>query len=272
MRYEVAIDAEFELRPRRADWKVGDPPEPIDIWFQGRRFLWHPGSETTYPILTTPAANSDDWHDDQLAVARFLSALSATHMWGLRAAARWEGTMVPREEFDTPTWTEPRGAFHIHRVTPELVVPIDDGDRLRCLGLMREARNSNSAALRLLTYWKVIEVCVEGDERKLNDWVNVNVRQLEEPWARDAGVPRKEIRQKDWFGYFKEARVAAAHAIPRGSEPFTIDPDDPTIRNRLQIDGHKIQLLAVRAVIEKWEQPVIENDPPAELLGQNIPW
>ena len=271
MRYEVAVDAEFELRPRRRDWKIGDPPEAIDIWFQGRRFLWHQGTKTTYPIVTTPATDTDDWHDDQLAVARFLSALSATHLWGLRAEARWEGTMVPRQEFDTPTWTDPRNPHYFHQVAPELIVPTDDEEQMRCLALMREARNSNSEALKLLTYWKVIEVCLGRDYHQVAEWINAQVRALEEPWARDAEVSTRQIRQTDWPGLFTRARNAAAHAIPR-DDSSPIDPDDPTVRDRLRGEGSKIRLLAVRAVLERWPKPVIENDPPDELLGRNIPW
>lgn len=156
--------------------------------------------------MTTPATNSDEWHDDQLGVARFLSALSATHMWGLRAFARWEGAMVPREEFDSPTWTERRGPSVFHQVAPELVVPIDDADRLRCLALMREARNSNGEALTFLTYWKVIELCIGRNDTEIAQWIERQIRDLAEPWARDGEMSTQEIRKFDWFAYFKRSR------------------------------------------------------------------
>lgn len=206
MRYEVAVDAEFELRPRRRGWKIGDPSEPVDVWFHGRRFLWHSGTPETYPIVTAPAMDSGEWHDDQLAVARFLSALSATHMWGLRASARWEGAMVPREEFDRPTWTEHRGPNLFHQVGPELVVPTDDADRLRCLALMREARNSNSEALTFLSCWKVIELCIGRNDTEIAQWIKRQIRDLAEPGARDGEMSTREIRRFDWFAYFKRSR------------------------------------------------------------------
>lgn len=99
-RYEIAVDSEFELRPRRRDWSLTDPPEPVDVWFQGRRFIWHPGNDRNCAIVTTIASDGDDFTTEAEATERFLSALSRTHLWGLRLFAITPGPTVPRDEFD----------------------------------------------------------------------------------------------------------------------------------------------------------------------------
>lgn len=109
MRYEIAIDAEFELRPRRRDWRLADPLEPVATWFQKRRFVWHPGKAEYCPIVTTPY-EGDDFTQESEATERFLSALSRTETWGLYTTTVGIGTGhgSPQDEFATPTWKQPR--------------------------------------------------------------------------------------------------------------------------------------------------------------------
>lgn len=266
MRFEIAVEAEFELRPRRANWRLGDPAEPVDVWFQKRRFLWHPGDAENYPIVTTPYED-DDFTEESVATQRFLSALSRTYDWGLYVSVVGfgEGHGTPQSEFDPPTWKEPRRYGRLmHRVAPELVVPEGDTDLMLCLGLLREGRNSHSAALSFLSYWKVIEVVIGRNERDQRRWISKNAKVLRDAWDPDPSKPRR-----DWFEHFNKARTRAAHAIPRkGVAPS--DPDDTRVRDLLTADVSKIHLLAVRAVHERWgDHPVWENDPPEELLGRN---
>lgn len=101
---------------------------------------------------------------------RFLSALSRTHLWGLCLSAITPGHTVPGDEFDRPTWIQPRRPHFFHKVDPELVVPEDEGDLLMCLALLREGTNSRSPALALLSYFKVIEVVIGRNKRKLMKW------------------------------------------------------------------------------------------------------
>lgn len=267
MRYEIAADAEFELHPRRQDWRLGDALEPVDVWFQKRRFLWHPGDTQYCPIVTTPY-EGDGLSEVSMATERFLSALSRTHDWGLYVSAVGfgEGHGTPRNEFDPPTWKQPRrqGGL-VHRVAPELVVPEEDADLMLCLGLLREGRNARSVALAFLSYWKVIEVAVGRDESRQMRWISKNAKALRQSWDPNGTHP-----SRDWFDYFNRARIQAAHAIPKkGVIPS--DPDDTTVRRSLAADEWKVHQLAIRAVHEKWgPHPVWENDPPTNLLGQNV--
>lgn len=267
MRYEIAVDAEFELCPRRKGWQLGDPLEPVATWFQKRRFVWHPGDAEYCPIVTTPCEGGD-FTEESEATERFLSALSRTHTWGLYASTVGIGTGhgSPQDEFATPTWKHPRryGGL-IHRVAPELVVVEDDPDLMLCLALLREGRNSHSVALAFLSYWKVIEVAIGRDENTRMRWIRRNAKALRKSWESTSSE-----RPHDWFEHLNKARIRAAHAIPRkGVTPS--DPDDTRIRGALAGDTSKVHLLAVRALHDRWgEHPVWENDPPGDLLGQNI--
>lgn len=267
MRYEIAVNAEFELRPRRNDWRLGDPLEPVGVWFQKRRFLWHPGDAEYCPIVTT-SYEGDDFTEESIATERFLSALSRTHDWGLylSTVGFGDGHGTPQDEFDAPTWKQPRRYGRLmHRVAPELVVPEEDADLRLCLGLLREGRNSQSVALTFLSYWKVIEVVIGRSERNQMRWISKNARAVLESWDRDLPNP-----PRDWFAHLNRARLRAAHAIPRkGVTP--VDPDNTRLRNALGADVSKVHLLAVRAMHERWgPSPVWENDPPDELLGKNV--
>jgi hypothetical protein len=269
MRYEIAVDAEFDLSPRRQGWRLGDALETVDVWFQKRRFLWHPGDAENCPIVTTPY-EGDDFTEESVATERFLSALSRTHPWGLYLAgvAFGEGHGTDRDEFDVPTWKQPRRYGRlVHRVAPELVVPEDDTDLMLCLGLLREGRNAHSVALTYLSYWKVMEVVVGNDESVQDKWISKQAKVLRGSWDPDPSKPRT-----DWAHRLRKSRIQAAHAIPR-KDLVPTDPDDTRLRDALRGDASKVHLLAVRAMHERWgDHPVVESDPPEELLGQNIPY
>lgn len=128
--YEVAVDASFDLAPRRRDWKLGDPREPVEVWFQRRKFTWHPGDEETYAVVTTAIADPSDYEAERLATERFLSALTYD---SLAATVLFES--ATGFERDTPVIKQPRRPAHLHRVAPELVVGNSDPDLAKCLAL-----------------------------------------------------------------------------------------------------------------------------------------
>ena len=195
-------------------------------------------------------------------MARFLSALAYENYSSAVVIA--EGATGGRGELDPPVLRQPRRPSLIRRVPPEIVSPFDSELAL-CLALMREAASSRSPALTFLSYWKTVEVAV--GKSRFKKWVTDTCLDLQEAWTHDGGDgPR------DWFAYLNESRIAAAHALPHGDDPFAVDPDDPAVRRRLREDVAKISLLARRAVEEIWPRPVADNDPPEELLGRNELW
>lgn len=256
-RYEVVVDASFELGPRRSGWRLGEPLEPVDVWFQGRKFTWHPGDHETYPVITTLIEDDSNYQAERLATERLLSALTFDNK---SAIVLHEGATSHKREGDAAVLRQPRRPALIHRVAPELAVD-RDSDLAICLALFREANSTKSFALSFLSFWKAIEVAI-GRER-FRPWVEENAAILEEAWLRGGAQP-----QEDWFAYLNESRIAAAHAVPNGDDAFQIDPDDPDVRQRLAADSSKVRILAMRAVEERWPRPVTEIDPPDELLGK----
>jgi hypothetical protein len=214
-RYEVAVDTLLELR-RYQDFppadrlrRLGESREPMSIWFERRRFTWHPGSEDNLPVVTVPLRDPDNFDQERFALERFLSALSYAFGYGITvysAAASGNKT-----EYDPPFLQQPRLKGTIFPAPDELVVT-NDQELSLCLGLIREGMSSNSKALQFLSYWKVVEVAV--GETRFRDWVG---RMAHELWRGEA-----QRSPKEWFDYLNETRIAAAHAIRESLGGFAI--------------------------------------------------
>jgi hypothetical protein len=80
-RYEVALETSLEPTPP-GGWKLGPDGkfvrtrEPVQIWFQGRRFTWHPGTASVLPVITVMIRDADDYSAERRATNRLLSAVS----------------------------------------------------------------------------------------------------------------------------------------------------------------------------------------------------
>jgi hypothetical protein len=196
------------------------PQEPVQIWFRGRRFTWHPGTETILPIVTVMIRDADNYSAERLATNRLLSAIAYSTGMPIREVTSTASGF--KKEGDPPLLRQPRGGVVAMRVGPQVVVVEEDYDLLKCLALYREG--AGSGALAFLSYWKVIEVAV-GRER-FNHWVKNNAAELGRGWSQERSEPDRTPDQ--WFEHFRQSRNAAAHAVPRDTEDLDIDPDDST--------------------------------------------
>jgi hypothetical protein len=269
-RYEVALETSLEPTPpggwRQApDGKFVRPQEPVKIWFQSRRFTWHPGTETILPVITVMIPDADDYSAERLATNRFLSAVA--YETGMPIREVTSSASGFKKEDDPPLLQQPRAGVVGTRVGPEIVVD-DDPDLLKCLALCREGQTAGSDALAFLSYWKAVEVAV--GERGFRAWMMENSAVLGPRWSREQSEP--ERTPEGWFEHLRQSRVAAAHAVPREPGHLRIDPDDPDLFPRLAIDANRMRILARRAIEGRWPKPVRSIDPPADMLGRGAEW
>lgn len=229
--------------------------------FQSRRFTWHPGTETTLAVITVMIHDADDYSEERLGTNRLLSAIAYQAGVSIREVISTASGF--KEEDDPPLLKQPRAGVFGMRLGPEVVVD-DDPDLLKCLALCREGQAAGSDALAFPSFWKVVEVAV--GEEGFRTWMIENAAEVGTRWSQERAEPERTA--EEWFNHLRESRVAAAHAVPRGPGALQIDPDDPELFPRLAIDVDRMQLLAHRAIEERWPRPVRFLDPPADMLGQ----
>lgn len=256
-RYEVALDTRLALVPPTRPETVA----PVVIWFDGRRFTWHPATAEYFAVLTVDVENPDDSLAAEEAVQRLLSALSFQTDVPIRSLG---GDLVRRPE-SSPPMRYPRDVTIRFRSGYEIVMESDPKLRM-CLALMREAMTSVSIAQKFLGYWKVIEL-VAG-QKTLPTWVNKQrdrLRGLHGPEYRpDLGV--------NWYAHLYESRNAAAHAVPSKRGALQHDPDDSSLEHRLSSDIGIVSLLARYAIETSWPDAVLQRDFPGDALSKGAQW
>ena len=289
MRYEVALvtNLAFHTRPDFAP-AIHDLPHPetVVIEFEGRRFVWHVvppleldtqeqsgvlpharrllaralGSaarkldtavrQERGPTVTTPIAGMDDYEEERLAMARFLSAVAYETRQGMDLQAGG-GAGVPAE-FDPPVATALRRfGDYLHQAPAEVVV-VDD-DRLRMvLGFYREGLSTESPYFKFLAFWNALDVAAEDVASGLPAWVR-----------RAAGGLSGHVDPPpaDWWErLLNERRHAVAHAIrdpalARGVSD--LDPDDPEVRSSFYNDARLLDDLVRLRVRERWGERAV---------------
>jgi hypothetical protein len=254
-RYEVAVDSllDFRLYPGRGmapgqePWiermkQATESREPLTVSFEGRRFTWHPGSDDVLPVVTVPIDDSDNYEKERFAMERFLSTLS--FQFGYGVAVYSAAASGVKKEFDRPLLLQPRLKGTIFPA-PDTVELADASPELSlCLALVREGMSSSSRALAYLSYWKAVEV-VTGDPHH-KSWIGAAAAAL---W------PEEGRTTSSWHRRLNETRIAAAHALPRG-KGLQYHPDDPALTSRLMEDVDRIRQLAMKAIRERWQDPV----------------
>jgi hypothetical protein len=218
------------------------------VWFQGRRFTWHPSTEESRVIVTVPIRDSEDYDAERFAMERFLSALSFHFGYGITVAE--EAASSFKKEFDPPFLQHPHLPGTIFPAPAALAV--EDDDEL-ALGLahMREGLAATSVAFRYLSFWKAIEVSVGPSS--FAAWMGTTAAR---EW------PSEEPDGAAWFARLNDGRNAAAHAVRFDPESVHYHPDDPISRMKLLRDVDKVWQLARTAVVERWPTPVAEVPSP----------
>ena len=253
-RYEVAVDSAIEFRvypePGRDPgqepwldrlWTVSESRDPITIFFETRRFAWHPGSDDVLPVVTVPISDPDNYDDERAAMERFLSAISFALGFGVTVYSSTASGF--KKELDPPLLQQPRIKATIFPA-PLTVELADESTNLSLsLALVREGLSSSSRALAYLSYWKAIEVAI-GDPRH-KGWIGSSAAAL---WPEEGSA-------KSWFKRLNATRISAAHAIPRG-RGIPYNPNEPATSAKLLDDTNRIHQLAMKAVRERWKTPV----------------
>lgn len=257
-RFEVAIDSFLDLRvypkrgraPGEEPWikRLQDAPrDPTTISFEGRRFTWHPGKGGVLPVVTMPIEDSENYTQEQLAMERFLSALSFQFGYGITVYGACASGF--RKELDPPLLHQPRMKPTVYPVPASIELADESKELSLCLRIVREGLSSSSPALAFLSFWKAVEVAVGDPDFK--GWIGP---------AAVTSWPEAGLTARQWFGRLNETRVAAAHALPRG-KGLRYDPDDPSLGARLREDLSRIHDLARRAIEERWPRPVTPRGP-----------
>lgn len=262
-RYEVAIETPAILG-RRSDWDrlefmLHQEAEPVAIWYEGRRFTFFPGDRDHYAVVTVPFANANDYREERVATERFLSALCFHVGHPIRVVL--DSASGFKGEFDAPLLWQPRWMRSFTDVARELVVENDPRLQL-ALGLYREGMSATSPALRVLGFWKVVEVAlgVTDDKSEFREWMSSAIDEASGEW----GMPEGEAPKTpgEWFLWLNDSRNAASHGLRDWAGKLTHDPHDPDTRRRLQMDADRLQSLARRAVLDSWPKAVTDGAGP----------
>lgn len=256
-RYEVSVDTSLELRkypPRgggiRRLIEITKSRDPVSVWFQGRRFTWHPGTEESRVIITVPIKDGENYDAERFAMERFLSVLSFHFGFGVTVAE--EAASGFKKELDPPLLQHPHLPGTIFP-SPAALDVTDDDELTLCLAHLREGMAATSVAFRYLSFWKAIEVAI--DRPRFATWVGA---------AAVRGWPDEGLDAGGWFDRLNDGRNAAAHAVRFDSESLHYHPDDPLSRKKLLEDVDKVWQVARAAIQDRWPNPVKETGPPPE--------
>lgn len=256
-RYEVPIATgiAFDAGPD-VDW--------LPIQFEGRRFLWHraprdPDSDETWPTVTTvypvdPEPAQDWWEDVHRAMERFLSALSYHYKAAITTRAV-RGTGVGKafsREFSPPRAVWARGMVPgmTHPVLSELLTVADE--RLHIvMGYWRDGCSTGSPFFRFLAFWNALDIACENVD--MPTWVRAQSKAM---------ADRIEGQPADlWLHLHDERRHAVAHAVREPDKPDDLDPNDPSMRMRFDMDSRVLATLVRQRVNERWGLDATQDVP-----------
>lgn len=125
---------------------------------------------------------------------------------------------------------EPNDVYGGHFVTAPARVRLDPDRTLRvALGLYREGLAAGSPFYRFLAFWNVLDARFEGSKSAVDDFLRATAtRRNALPNA--SGVDVAEYLRDD-------SRNAIAHIVRHSPDARSIDPDMPSDRERLELDG-----------------------------------
>jgi hypothetical protein len=280
-RYGSTVRLEAPLRTglRFHDHPLGFAPpaqqlteaKTVGIEFRNRLFVWHeiapspaqpPFPEFVYgPTVTV--VYDDEGERDAAAndLGRFLSALVFhTELVIDSVSPFFLGGSGETDPYWPPTARELRtfAGTAIQRAPQR--IEVEDADRVRlALAVYREGVSANPY-LGFFAFWSVLDAVFEGNDRKVNEYVNREaaqsaggieeyVRRLIPGWTPPAGQTMAD--------YLREhGRNAIAHVVrDRGHMPH-IDPDDSATRLRLAAEGYWLRAVGRKAILERWPKPV----------------
>jgi hypothetical protein len=245
-RYEVTVRSTlcFSTEPYSVELAVA---EQVSILFDGREFVWHANTEPTqhgvlWPSVTVMVADGNDYDAEKLATRRFLSALSFAYDTAMGEID--SGASGYKQRLDPPLVISPGRhlAGMVHDAPSELIVAGDNRLRLT-LALAREGVSSDSPFYRFLAIYNALDAAFDNDEALRDQFILHGLANERLPAT--ASPP-------DWAAYLRDSnRNAIAHAVRVLGKP-TLDPDEPTDRDRLAADNRLLIRLVHDRVNQRW--------------------
>jgi hypothetical protein len=141
-------------------------------------------------------------------------------------------------------------------------VTVTADERLRlALAVYREGLNAASPFYRFLAFWNVIEAAFGGNSHDRDSFLGS---------ARPAHSRPPSVTG-DVAAYLRdESGNAIAHVVRADPSDTSIDPDLPSDRERLDMEGRWMQDLARGAITSVWPKPVVTTRR-GPVVGQSGP-
>jgi hypothetical protein len=260
VRYEAAVETYITFHTQQPPYRIAfHDPETVVIEYEGRRFVWHAlgpndAGEERWPVVTTMVADPDDYADERLAMARFLSALAFTTGQAIEVVIT--GGAGHKHEMDTPFVNALRRGLgnHIHGAPAE-VVALDDPRLKLVLAYHREGLNVGSPFYKFLAFWNALDVACEDAQGGLRAWIRATAPGFAH-LRTDLPAP------DDWWTHFQnDRRSAVAHAVRDPGRGVDLDPDDPADRGNLGTDALMLRHLVQVRIRERWGDHVVWSRP-----------
>lgn len=184
-----------------------------------------------------------DYASKSVLLSRFLSALSWAERGGIASVLTGGGgshlpTSVLRLDRNRMYGITERFAFD--------ALPEPDDRRCLALTLMREGRSLNSKPYAFLTFYRVLELTIEGKHR--GAWIDDAIPKIRS-WAAAEGL--RKVSNSGVRDIGKHLRESGRMAIAHASYPPIIDPDDLIQCARFHAELPVMEALAEIAVIEQ---------------------
>jgi hypothetical protein len=240
-RYSVAVDADFIFNfdepgfAPSADVIFSRERATVTFTFEGREITWHELGPAFYPSVAIAIDDDEDYDEAIGVVLRFLSALAYHTQMPVDVVDLQGGAPSRRDELRT---LRARRLGALHANPTRIRLPPDDRAR-KAIGFWREGRSERNPFYGFLAYWKVLELVIGDDPRKIVAWID----------ARSGGRQGLGDELND------RCRDAVSHGARSRRSKTVADPDDPRDRTRMDQARYEVMRLAMRAIDETWPHP-----------------
>ncbi len=240
-RYSVAVDADFIFNfdepgfAPSAEVILSRERKTVTFTFEGREITWHELGPEFYPSVAIAIDDNEDYDDAIGVVLRFLSALAYYTQMPVDVVDLQGGAPSRRDEQRV---LRPRQLGALLTNPTRIRLPPDDRAR-KAIGFWREGRSERNPFYGFLAYWKVLELVIGDDPRKIVAWIDAH-----------SGVQPglgEELNDR--------CRDAVSHGARSRRSKTVADPDDPRDRKRMDEARYQLMSLAQRAIDGTWPHP-----------------
>lgn len=233
LQYEVALDTDLYL---------GDDKD-VYFDFEDRKIRWINGTRTLAPRIVVPS-KSADFSDGILISKKFLSALVREAKTPIK-----EITNVGTPKRIVPILKQPRVMGGLG-IDPRYLLTDDTSKysdkKWTALAYYKDGVNSNNEFYSFLSFYKLLQLAFDNDDRKVMDWINKNIdpvlASFDPKWK--AEVLKPNMLPGNYL--YGVGRNAAAHIeFEKGK---TVNPDKPEDYIRVRRDLPIIRELATKVL------------------------